>query len=582
MRPLLLFVALSAVLLGACYSAGDGAPPPLDSIYFPTGLALDVIPKSSSDPSVAPDPPGAPAHLFVASSDFDLQYRASALASYDLDTLARKYLPQNCNVDADCSDGKVCDSTQAQLPRAATLSQAPSYFCVEPPGADGVTPCGSLGEHHPWDLLLYPGRCASIDPTIATDVIDNAVQIGAFATDVIFKPTGDGGDTTDYTGRLFLPVRGDATLHWVDVDPGGGLHCGQENTSDDSCDDLHRVGDDEYTESPNLLRQEPEPFAIAIDDAGENIAVTNQTTGSVSLYVNPWTKDPLVPPQLVALAGGLPSAPVGITALPTPKLVDQSAYQPGFLTVYRDASQVDLLRVQADLPSAQNPGPYDVRVLTRAGSVPINANSVGSDSRGIVVDDSQRQADYRVCEKPCSGLADAALAACEQSLGPCFQAVHQPSVYVSNRAPASLLIGALTPDFSYASGTSELPAFTNSIPVALGASRVVLGKVRVASNAPDAIQDSSGNYVLEQRVFVVCFDSRRIYIYDPVRAVIDSVVITGRGPFALTIDEARGLGYVAHFTDSYLGVISLDQRFPQNYAAIIASIGIPTPPRASK
>jgi DNA-binding beta-propeller fold protein YncE len=152
-------------------------------------------------------------------------------------------------------------------------------------------------------------------------------------------------------------------------------------------------------------------------------------------------------------------------------------------------------------------------------------------------------------------------------------------VYVSNRAPASVLIGTLASDKTYVSGTSELPAFTDSLPLTQGPSRVVLGKVRVPGTT---YSDAHGTFDLEQRVFIVCFDSRRIYLYDPVRQVVDAIVTTGRGPFALAIDEQRGLGYVAHFTDSYLGVISLDQRFPNNYAQIIASVGIPTPPRASK
>jgi DNA-binding beta-propeller fold protein YncE len=106
--------------------------------------------------------------------------------------------------------------------------------------------------------------------------------------------------------------------------------------------------------------------------------------------------------------------------------------------------------------------------------------------------------------------------------------------------------------------------------------------VKVPSSSPMSNVDRFGPYDVEERVFVVCFDSRRIFIYDPTRRVIEATVVTGRGPFALAIDSARGLGYVAHFTDSYLGVISLDQRFPHTYASIIASIGVPQPPRASK
>jgi hypothetical protein len=538
-------------------------------LYFPTGLALDAIPNADGTLSNKPE------HLFIASSDFDLQFRASALAAYDLEALER-LVPANCNTDADCSDGKVCDNA----------SMDPSYFCVEDPAA----PCGSVGVHQPGDQLFYPGRCASIDLSKAypelqgSTIIEDTVEIGAFATDVIFKAHQSTGATGELEGRLFMPVRGDATLHWVDLDANGShghlLECGQSNTSDDSCDDNHRIGDDEDTESPNGLRQEPEPFAIAIDDPGSNVVITNQTTGSVSLYSNDFT--PGIAPSLVSVLGGLPTAPVGIVAIPPPVPVPAN-YEPGFLAVYADAAEVDLLRVQQ--ASSDPNDPYTPRVLTHANGVPITANSVGNDSRGIAIDDTLRKADYAACDAAnCANLTADALLACEQQFASCFRAARQPNVYLSSRAPASLLVGSFIADMSQL-GTSELPAFTSSIPLALGPSRIVLGRVRVAtslSSGPGVVSDPLGNYVLEQRVFVVCFDSRKIYIYDPVRQVMDAIVSTGRGPYALAIDELRGLAYIAHFTDSYLGVISLDQRFPRNYAAIVSSVGVPSAPRASK
>jgi hypothetical protein len=60
---------------------------------------------------------------------------------------------------------------------------------------------------------------------------------------------------------------------------------------------------------------------------------------------------------------------------------------------------------------------------------------------------------------------------------------------------------------------------------------------------------------------------------------------TGRGPhgFALEIakDASYAYGYVAHFTDSYMGVIDLDERH-KTFGEIIATIGRPTAPRAAK
>jgi len=111
---------------------------------------------------------------------------------------------------------------------------------------------------------------------------------------------------------------------------------------------------------------------------------------------------------------------------------------------------------------------------------------------------------------------------------------------------------------------------------------VIVGDIKVPGTANSLLRDSYGPYELERRIFVVCFDSRRIFVYDPKRRALDAIVSTGRGPYALAVDRVRGLAYLGHFTDSYLGVISLDQRFPQTYATIVASIGTPKAPRSSK
>jgi DNA-binding beta-propeller fold protein YncE len=83
-------------------------------------------------------------------------------------------------------------------------------------------------------------------------------------------------------------------------------------------------------------------------------------------------------------------------------------------------------------------------------------------------------------------------------------------------------------------------------------------------------------------VFVVCFDSATIFIYDPEADRVEAEVITGRGPHPLTFDLDHGVAYVGHFTDSYIGAIALDQRFPRSYGSIIATIGTPSAPRATK
>lgn len=553
MRPLLLLAALSGLLLNSCFSAGDGQEPPLQSLYFPTGLTLDTV-STDSD--------GAPKYLYVASSDFDLQYRSSALASYDL-ARVRQVVPRSCTAQLGCAEGEHCDTEPSDA-----NGNVPSYFCL---ANAGDPPCKPFGDRSSADRLLNPGRCTAVDPVHPKDdpaspLLHDTVGIGAFATDVIFRAnTIDTGSR--YAARLFLPVRGDATLHWIDL-ADGKFSCGQGSNSDHSCDGQHRSGDS-TSDNNDQLRQQSEPFAVDANVDGTSVAVTNQTTGTVSLYVTPptnWGDGP----KLASVLGGLPQAPVAIAAIPDPSRGLFSGNQvslSGFLVAYRNAAQVDLLRVRTDEPNTVGNASYTRYALLRAGSVPITTNSIGFDSRGIVIDDEERQADYALCAK-----GDRT----------CLLHARQPKVYVANRTPASLLVGAMTADYGYTAGTSELPAFIDSVPLTAGASRVVLGHVKVPSSVAGASSDDVGTFVLERRVFVVCFDSRRIFVYDPKRRKIEAVISTGRGPYALAVDDARGLGYVAHFTDSYLGVISLDQRFPQTYATIVASLGTPSPPRSSK
>jgi hypothetical protein len=123
--------------------------------------------------------------------------------------------------------------------------------------------------------------------------------------------------------------------------------------------------------------------------------------------------------------------------------------------------------------------------------------------------------------------------------------------------------------------TTELPAFYDAISLTQGPSRVLVGNVTVAETA-------DGQRVLEQRVFVGCFDSRRVFVYDPVRRRIEVEIATGRGPHALSVDENNGQLLIGHFTDSFIGVVSLDRRYSHTYGKMLATIGEPSAPRASK
>ncbi len=546
-RLLSLFVSLTAV---GCFDPGEGVDPQLDRVYFPVGVALS--------------PAGT--RLYVVSSNFDLQFNGGAVQAFDAERVVQM-VPRGCTEDAQCRTGERCDSTATE-----ENGGVPSRWCVTTSGPTTGKPCGALVEKSEATLITQPGRCGFVDtqnpPDGGGSLVRASAGIGAFATDVIYRsrPEGPGG-------RLFIPVRGDATLHYIEViddseaDPGPHeLFCGQ--TAEGNCNDAHRRGDDPEAENTRGLRLAQEPFGIDATPDGHGIVLSHQTEGTASLFVNDaaaWGDGVSsfgVGPKLEFALTGLPRRVMGVAALPEPALVGEAGlyYQPGFLLTFRDAAEVRLLRFFDDAAS-QPARPF----IQSAGAVGVTANSLGFDSRGIAVDASLRNQ----CEVACPEASGTARTDC---LATC--AGVPVGVYAANRTPSSLLIGRSRPNQS-ATSSDDLPTFFDSIALPFGPSRVIVGEVL----------DQDGQRVT--RVFVVCFDSRRIGIYDPVGRRIEKWIETGRGPHAFASfvhgsgDQLRPLGYVGHFTDSYVGVVDLDQRSP-NHGTLVLMLGRPLPPRTSK
>ncbi len=138
----LLFIA---ALLGGCFDPGEGVAPPAERVYFPVGLALDTESR----------------FLYVANSDFDLQYNAGTLQSFDLEEL-RARVPRGCVADDDCSSEEFCDLD----PTSENLG-LPSKTCVPSEGEFAGMPCGPsasgqlpIASWHRVDVgTSIPSRC---------------------------------------------------------------------------------------------------------------------------------------------------------------------------------------------------------------------------------------------------------------------------------------------------------------------------------------------------------------------------------------------------------------------------------------
>ncbi|MEO8183658.1 MAG: hypothetical protein ABI895_32915 [Deltaproteobacteria bacterium] len=530
-------MALCVAALG-CFKPDDGREPPLNRIYFPTGIALG--------------PDGD--RLYVVNSDWDLQFNAGSVQAYDAARL-RALLPRSCNSDADCAGaGEACDAPSADSP---SLGATGTHWCVDALTRDV---CRGLGVQNAGDRLIQPGLCGAVDNR-SSELLLESVGIGAFATDLIYRPSPIAG------GRLFIPVRSDATLHWLDVpagvSPGSGreLECGQGAGRD--CDADHRRGDGANEATPSGVGLPIEPYAVAASSDGEAVLVSHQTEGEVSLFSNDWSAltGPDSGPRLSYILEDLGGRPVHISAVPIPAIaqLDRApggpralGYQPGFWVTFRNASAVQLLRYfdAVDSPTGQ---PF----LGRA-SVDRLLATVNSDIRAMASDASARAA----CEAACAAADSACLTECARIPLQVFLANRAP---ITLSAPGSLLIGSTVPVRRADPGNDRLQV-SDLVAIDDGPSRVSVGRIIDERGEPS------------ERVFLTCFDSNAVTIYDPVARVIDVRVPVGRGPSALVVDDAHALAYVAHFTDSYVGVIDLDARHA-SFGTLILALGNPSAPR---
>jgi len=560
--------ALVLSLGTGCYSTGEGPAPVTNALYFPVGILAS---------------PGGSA-LYVVNSDFDLQFNGGTVEAYNLQDIRDVVLRPFWDRDA---------------------------------AEDTSDPCFGLGPNP--NVILYPGPCGPLDlnrpPPRSVPygpIFKASAKIGAFATDLVMAchPSEDlklGGTADCFRGgaadargaRLFVPVRGDRSLTFFDVDDDRDdgqqtfkLDCGQRS-NDGTCSDAFRSGVDP-AENTRGLTLPAEPFGIAVSDRADAIVVTHQSSGSgaVSLFSGRDANQGTVlgiKPRLEFVLSGLPGSATGIAALPTPGIdayleFGETNYQPGFAVTYRLAAQLDVFRFFDDAFAAPE-RPF----LQRTGVYVFPPTPSGADSRDVVIDTSS-SSERAVCEKTCRvNPLDQCLAGC--ALGPSDQRASCEAscnkdpmrhclmgctriplgVYVSNRAPPSLLIGEMR--LGSSTGSTETFNFYDSIPLSTGPARVVIGRIHDRRDPPGQFRP---------RVFVVCFDARAIIVYDPAEHRVDGLIRTGRGPHALVMDPVHPIAYIGHFTDSYIGLVDLDQSNSSTFETIVATIGIPVSPQGTK
>lgn len=487
------------------------------------------------------------ARLYVVNSNFDLQYDGATLQAFDLPLLRYLAGAQAAAWDGPCLQNAL--GINLVTPRVGEPCAAPSSLFVR-----------------------------------------NQRLVGAFATDLLYQAQGT-------RGRLFIPVRGNASLTWVDV-PGPGsadpfaMDCGGVR-----CDSAHLAGTN--PEEPGNSRRitlPGEPFGAAFLSDPRWIGLTHQTGTQTSLLA---TGDAVSPPSLQFVVDEMPTGGTGIVAVPhdAEAFADGIAPRPAFLQTSRSTAQLTLVRLFSDDTSAGASSllrPF----LVREAIFPVQGNASGVDSRGILIDPSPREE----CK---SRIVNDGTRSADEVAAERRKCARKPArLFIANRSPASLLIGEVG-DASTPEGGRYNPdsvRIVESIPLSTGPSKLFL--------AP--IVDRDGRFAL--RVFITCFDASTLFIYDPDAHVVENTVRVGVGPFAMAFDPfsieaaakhdvvptqeltARSGGqtatvrersyrfaYLASFTTSVVQVLDLDRARPgsQTFEHVVVSLGEPQLPKGT-
>ena len=232
----------AAVALGALGACSDtppniGRPPPLDAFFFPSGVAIDDGPARAIE--------GRPRWLFVANANNDLRFNAGALVPIDLEAFWDAWFDPRLS---------------ATRPYCEEVGGGSDIdHCVLPP-ATPITP-----ERPCRRLALSPTVVECDERAFARD--DASVRFGNFGT--VIESSHETGAAGDFV-RLWIPVRGDPSLTFIDVRGSGDelrLDCGQGEDEIDErlCGDDHRLeherNDDELDPLPR------EPFTVFASEA---------------------------------------------------------------------------------------------------------------------------------------------------------------------------------------------------------------------------------------------------------------------------------------------------------------------------
>jgi hypothetical protein len=470
--------ALGFLLMFGTVSTGCGRTTGED---LPAGLMSFPI---AIELSVDEDAEGKPKSLYVTSSNFGLQWNSGNVQAYDLDK-ALEAIQTGCigaGVDNACLqdnfDGNINDPS-------CVCDPAMDANCTAiPPDRCSVIPANLR--------FRDPGAALRLIPV--EGLIRGEVSIGSFS---------DGMGLSTDGRRIYIPVRSDANLTFVDVDEEGRLSCGGAFGEPQTCSSSYRTGSAELVNPTVDLSLPADPVDVYVGDLAADFATDPEDPafrgdyilmahreGRASMFFDqfrPGGPAPQKRPRLAATIDDLAPEQVTIT------------YEPGAKRAWIPSAEVPaIIRVGIGID-----GDLTQSYLFDAGPLIVSGLDRGSSNR-----------DIRFDPRPGRNLA-----------------------YIVSRSPAALVVARS----DVAGGDLSM---VGQIPTCGDPSRVQVAEV-----------PARGDTVV--LAFVSCFLSRNVQVIDADALQGLTILTNISGAFEFAIDAPRRLMYIADFSTSVIRVADL-------------------------
>jgi hypothetical protein len=509
--------ALGFLLISGTVSTGcinkDGEALPAGLMSFPIAIEL----------SVDEDADGAPKYLYVTSSNFGLQYNSGNVQSYDLEKMVEAintgcvsaWRRPGCLASEFAGDVNhplcICDPATDTL--CSPVPQGIRQACLENDFAgdvnDPICPCEPLADPGD-DCVPVPfDRCSVVpaglqfrDPGAALrlvpveELILGEVEIGSFS---------DGLGLSTDGRRIYVPVRSDANLTFIDVNEEGQLSCGGPFGTRHTCLGPYRSGSQELVNPAFPIALPRDPVDVFVGDLAADFApdpddpafrgdyiLMAHREGNASMFFDQLRTggpEPQKRPRLAATLDELAPEQVTIT------------YEPGAKRAWIPSAEIAAvvrLGIGIDGDPTQS-------YLFNAGTLRVTGLDTGISNR-----------DIRFDPRPGRNLA-----------------------YIVSRSPEALIVARS----NVAGGDLNM---VGQIPTCRDPSRIQV--------APITLPERDETVLL---AFVSCFLARSVQIIDLDRLQGITLLTNISGAFEFVIDGPRLLMYTADFSTSVLRVADL-------------------------